>query len=262
MKLPAKEYRFCFLTPCFCGTADADPKKVQLRVPPIRGHLRHWHRALFNPKDCNQVWGSAAGEGESSRISGVLTDQFKKEESLPILPHKDSKQQVKRQALGEGSQAAITLQRLPECTDEDWNHAQRAVRLWLLVGGLGLRVNRAAGSVWPLDHAPQSKEEFAKELQELEFRWHVVLLGQGKGLKPPQLRKIASDTPKSPPEVFGSAKPRCPSPLKMKVVQLGSEACLLLLAKKKETIEEARKNLQNREAWNKLGENWLDLLAP
>jgi hypothetical protein len=270
MHLQHEDYTFTLLTPCFSGTAlgKADDH-AEMRIPPIRGHIRFWHRVLFGPGDCNRVWGSTAGDqGNGSRISvrfiGSVSIKHASHKTT-MLPHKDKPNQPgPRPALAAGESFTLRLQRLVGCTAADWDHAQRAVKLWLLLGGLGLRSNRAAGSVWPKDDwAPQSADALKTTLQSLGLqKWAVALVGEAvseeKRKSADQLRETASDTIQGNPhrKVFGGISPRTPSPTKFKVIRLASGPCLLACAPSKSILQEAERLLNakpNATRWKALG---------
>jgi len=266
MHLQHEDYTFTLLTPCFSGTAlgKADDH-AEMRIPPIRGHIRFWHRVLFGPGDCNRVWGSTAGDqGNGSRISVRFIGSVSiKHASLKstMLPHKDEpNQRGPRPALAAGKSFTLRLQRLVGCTAADWDHAQRAVKLWLLLGGLGLRSNRAAGSLCPEgDWVPKNREDLKAILQQLGLRsWAVALAGDGMGKRPDELRETASDTIQGNPhrKVFGGISPRTPSPTKFKVIRLASGPCLLACAPSKSILQEAERLLNakpNATRWKALG---------
>jgi hypothetical protein len=270
MHLQHEDYTFTLLTPCFSGTAlgKADDH-AEMRIPPIRGHIRFWHRVLFGPGDCNRVWGSTAGDqGNGSRISVRFIGSVSIKHASPkptMLPHKDKPNQTgPRPALAAGESFTLRLQRLVGCTAADWDHAQRAVKLWLLLGGLGLRSNRAAGSVWPKDDwAPQSADALKTTLQSLGLqKWAVALVGEAvseeKRKSADELRETASDTIQGNPHqnVFGGIRPRAPSPTKFKVIRLASGPCLLACAPTSSILQEAERLLNakpNATRWKALG---------
>jgi len=227
MKLHAIDYPFVLLTPCFSGGAGGKDGPSAMRVPAIRGQLREWHRMLFNNANANEVWGSAAGsDGSSSRVAlSLLGSPPSSDRRAPVLPHK---YQSGRAALTEGTCFVVRLQRLVHCRDDDWKHAGRAMRTWLLAGCLGYRANRAAGSVWPADGpTPDDPGALASELRTLGLRLPLRISdppGQFNALK---LRETASDTV-SIPRFFGDAgNTRKPSPIRFKVVSFRGGASLL-----------------------------------
>ena len=288
MKLQTEKFKFELLTPCFSGTAYGG-QEAEIRVPPIRGHIRQWHRALFRNEDTNKVWGSASkSDKNSSHVEGstsndsqhsslvgirlVNVDKVKIEKS-PILPHKNGGGGT-RLAIQPETVVEFELVRLVGCSNPLWEHAIKATKLWLLLGGLGARVNRAAGSVYPIgDWVPKDKEQFKKFLSvTLELENHsIALIGYGKNHSAEDLRKVASDTIKGNlRNVFGSPEPRQPSPTKFKVFRFDNVYCLLAIAPKKQIyydrtqkntpiIDIAENELKEKARWKNLGK-WEILL--
>jgi len=270
MQLQYVDYKFKLLTPCFSGTALGRlDNHAEMRIPPIRGHIRFWHRALFDCHDCNRVWGSASGQsGHGSlvalRFVGTLSN-MKADPDPAILPHKnDSKQRGRRPALACGESFDLRLHRLVGCTDQDWDHAQRALKLWLLLGGLGLRSNRAAGSVWPdADWAPKNTDDLKRILKQLDLKnCEVAIIGMNVGKTPDELRITASDTISGNPHrnIFGGIQPRQPSPVKFKVIKFDNCHCLLACAPcnngQNSILREAQRLLKEKPApqrWLALG---------
>lgn len=257
MKLQTVHCPFSFLTDCFSGNAEGkDSKQSALRVPPIRGHVRTWHQLAFGLDSCNRVWGSSAGNGEGSRVSVALkTGVEPSSATSEILPHsEDRKKRGNRPCIPAGQKASIEIIRLPLCSNEDWDKAQKAVRLWLLLGSLGLRSNRAAGSVWPAEQ-PRTPNDLREAINDLGLRrLQIALIGLGKHLNTSDLRKAASDTV-SQPDIFGTTKPRTPSPTKFKVVAFEEGPCLLAMAPEKapDFIRRAEEALCDKARWRELG---------
>lgn len=244
MQLQHLDFPFALLTPCFSGTALGKlDDHAEMRIPPIRGHVRFWHRQLFGVGDANAVWGSTSGnEGRGSRVALHLTEgQVVGRHLAPLLPHDLRKSGKDRPSLRDGEPFTLRLQRLVGCTNDDWDHAQRAVRLWLLIGGLGLRSNRAAGSVWPAgDWVPEDVAALQRALQALGLTtWNVALVGLAAQRSPEDLRITASDTiaGNRHQQVFGGIQPqRTPSPLRFKVVRLGPDYGLLAVAPARQVL--------------------------
>jgi len=244
MKLPTVAYPFTFLTACFSGTWQGkDARESELRVPAIRGHLRVWHRALFQASDANRVWGNAAGnEGSGSRVGITLKNApANSNATAPTLPHKEEAfKRGPRVALPANTKATLILQRLPGCTVIDWDHAKKAAQLWLLLGSLGNRSNRAAGSAWPDDAtAPASAADLRGQLTALGCNWALALAPVSIGTTWESLREAASDTP-AVTASYGSSNPRTPSPTHFKVVRFGNELRLLVFAKESSRLASAR----------------------
>lgn len=240
MNLQSIEYRFTLLSPAMIGGAIGKAGNAEMRIASIRGQVRWWHRFARITPACNQVWGQTEHTVIASKVSLTLAARPTPPHDVsPILPHKQSAQ---RDAINPGETFDLILRRLVGCSADQWAAAQNAVKLWLLLGGLGLRVNRAAGSVWPLD---VPKEECWVPKDELSLRSMLTSLGYSKVMQladvsilghktladeisdAHKLRHAASDTV-SVPAYFGSISPRKPSPLKMKIIRLGTDHRLLL----------------------------------
>ena len=241
MILPTEKYFFKLLTACFCGGADNQAAPAEMRVPSIRGQVREWHRQVSETETVNRVWGNTGGETRASRVALIWDASLSPRQAQPkpyILPHKS---QGGRPALAAGQSFTLTLQRLIGCSTGDWTAAQNAVKLWLLIGCLGLRANRAAGSVWPVgDWVPQTPSQLGATLRSLGFRWPVQLVETPAGTKADELRRLASNTVKGHPRIFGDIKPRIPSPTKFKVIELAGQPRLMVTAPPSVDLSAAR----------------------
>jgi hypothetical protein len=238
MNLPTENYSFKLLTACFCGGADNQNAPAEMRVPSIRGQVRAWQREIAGVETVNRIWGSTVGDGGASRV-GLMFDTLdpaRQDHPRPyILPHK---KQGARPALSAGQSFTLKLQRLIGCSSDDWTAAQNGIKLWLLIGCLGLRANRAAGSVWPIDAdreprkwVPHTSSQLGKVLRDLRFDWPVQLIEASDGTTAEELRRLASDTVNGLPKLFGDIKPkRFPSPTKFKVIELDGRPRLLVTA--------------------------------
>lgn len=265
MKLQTAKFTFTLLTPAFVGTAlGRYSDRAEMRVPPIRGMVRFWHRALYGVPDANNVWGATAGEeGRGSRVSLHLkSESLIGKDKERLLPHcnpnsqdklEKRKAQSKSYAISDGKSFTIELQRLVGCSSDDWQHAQNALKLWLLVGCIGLRANRAAGSVWPQDNfVPRTPEDFRRLLRDdLGFTWSLKV-GRGDNLNASALRETASDTRGGNPIFFGGCNPRVPSPVKFKVVQFSDGPALLAMAQDQNTLDGALNCLLRKGRWQRL----------
>jgi hypothetical protein len=251
MILPTEEYSFKLLTACFCGGAD-QAASAEMRVPSIRGQVRAWHREISGSETVNRIWGSTVGETGASHVALFWDATTLPSQAQPkpyILPHK---RQGFRPALAVDQSFIIKLQRLVGCSTGDWTASQNAVKLWLLIGCLGLRANRAAGSVWPIgDWVPKTPTQFDQTVRSLGFRWPVQLVDTPAGTKADALRALASDTVKGQPRLFGSITPRVPSPTKFKVVELAGQLRLLVTSRPPVSLSAARTALSGN---NKAGQ--------
>jgi hypothetical protein len=231
MILPTEKYSFKLLTACFCGGADNQSCPAEMRVPSIRGQIREWHRKSSGVDTVNRIWGSTVGEAGASRVALIWDASVAPRQAQPkphILPHKN---QGFRPALAAGQSFTLIFQRLIGCSAGDWVAARNAIQLWLLIGCLGLRANRAAGSVWPIgDWVPQNSTQLGEVLRGLGFRWPMQVVDTPPGTKEEELRRLASDTVKGHRAFFGEIKPRLPSPTKFKVIELEGQPRLLVTA--------------------------------
>jgi hypothetical protein len=257
MNLASEPYPFELLTPCLCHGASPDGP-AEMRVASVRGQIRQWQRTIAESATVDRIWGATEGQNAgSSKVSLCLDRHETSTTSCRLLPHTDPNSrdyQVRRKAestksaIPAGRTFTLTLRRLPGCTKPDWDAAQNAVKLWLLIGGLGLRCNRAAGSVWPLgDGAPQTEADLGSRLRELGCRWAVSLAEAALGATADTLRCAASDTVDGHQDVFGAIRPRrMPSPVRMKVIRLGQAYRLLLAARQAGTLDQARRLLAGK----------------
>lgn len=171
------------LTPCFC--APLDQQSPEIRVPSIRGQLRWWTRALYGLRDSTNEtglwgglryrraghppgpWGSFAGLSTYERTSPAR-------EVYPLCPHEPDK--GRRIAIQPGHCFALGWSnRLSESAYPDLVRTRRDTLIaWALLGGLGGRLSRAAGSVWPAGWAP-TIAEFEAALQSLPLLPHMAV---------------------------------------------------------------------------------------
>jgi hypothetical protein len=177
-----------------------------------------------------------------------------------LLPHKPHSP-GSRPALPAGASATIQVQRLSSCNNDDWAKAVTATKLWLVAGTLGYRSTRGAGSVWPKDPwAPNSREKLIELLAPLIARPKnpagVALIAESAGKTWAELRETASDTSKGPPELFGNAQPRKPSPVRFKIIQVVNGLCLLAYARSRQSLHAAEAALDKKpdpHRWKALG---------
>lgn len=234
MKERIKEYRVTLLTPCFCKVGKGKP---EIRGASVRGMIREWCRLLGGKPEA--VWGGTGGN--SSKVGLEVKCNNLKTETYPILPHKNSGGGVEK-AIDHNETFQLKLSRLVGCSDSAWSMAKSDLENWLVVGCLGQRANRAAGSVWSEDLGIETESELRDYVQR--FRGGFALAGWFKNAS--DARATASDTIENP-RLFGSFKPRKPSPVKMKVVRLEeSDYRILLFAQNSGLINDAEKELKNK----------------
>ncbi len=242
---------FTLLTPAFVHGAyqSQQNNRPELRPPSVKGQLHWWYAALFGQerdghagKDELELFGHVSDrrrglEGnEASLFSIRVIEETLQETKADVLPHK------KREGL-QGTKAALapgsrfTLQLLPRRQGpkpEQWQRLQRATEAWLLLGGIGQRANRAAGSLWPED-APETSLDYEREAGELlaGSKLRFALL-EGTWSTEDKLRSDVSDILSDQAMAhcgrpFGTAGDsreqlaRKPSPLKLRAVRFGGQ---------------------------------------
>lgn len=238
------------------GGAGGKSAKAEMRVSSIRGQVRWWHRkSNINPA-CNNVWGQTEPRIVASKISIALLPSLAPTHiKAPILPHDIKKSGNPRDAIACDQEFRLRLTRLVGCSKEAWEAARNAVKIWLLLGCIGLRANRAAGSVWPVgDWVPKDEPNLKSTVRRLGYKSDIRLADasivnheslSGEASDSAKLRHAASNTV-SVQEWFGGIKPRKPSPLKMKVIKLGEHHRLLLTGLSDDDLRKAHKALGSR----------------
>lgn len=237
------EYSFSLLSETFSHGAyqTQNFNHPELRAPSVKGMIRWWHQALGLPADDQLlIFGHVA-----DRRNGILNNHASAvsfrvdpvteilQQEVDFMPHKGHRSGRKMALMPEtGYRLMITQRREPLSADR-WAQLQRAVETWLLLGAVGQRSTRGAGSIlW--DHAPSSKSDFEASVSELlagaGVRVRVAILDVC-GDSPTELRDLAGRFPKSsdydiPGDVFGTARPRKPSPLKLRIVRIDGKLSL------------------------------------
>lgn len=202
-----KTYSVELLTPSFCKIGKDKP---EIRGASIRGMIREWKNLLGGNPD--RIWGGKGGN--ASKVGIDLEYIVTSTSDIHLLPHKDGNLS---KAVDKGGSFDLIINRLVGCSDSMWNEAKKDVENWLILGCLGQRSNRAAGSVWCEDLGVDSIEKLKESFSALKGELYI----SSSFDDPLEARKTASDTVKNT-EFFGSFKPRTPSPIKMKVIQFSS----------------------------------------
>lgn len=246
---------FSFLTAAFPHGAYQSQgfNQPDLRAPSIKGQLRWWYDALFEQKAAeDQLFGglknSRPGENQGPEGSRVIV-RVRPVAVPPIkpadfMPHKGHDGGMK-QAICPGARYELVLQpRREGVTGHQEQCLQRVADSWLLLGAIGQRANRGAGSVWP-EGAPSAADAYMARVQRLlqGTRLRCALLDAGfSGER--ELRYTAGDFIDGPvvqdgrgsfDEVtvpwwpFGAAEARKPSPLKLRAVMLDGQLRLVAL---------------------------------
>ncbi len=238
-------YRLEFITPLFSRGAYDD--RPEIRAASIRGQLHWWFRALGgNATEEKALFGGVRGVATASKVVIRTSSMPRPEQRVQVatLPHKSGGQASRKWAVptGQGCDLHIMwrLGALPTAIDSSFT---RALEAWLLLGTLGLRATRAAGSfVWhPVRDAtlgyPPDFVAYEQRCQQLVQHTAIrfALLDQ---IYPDgeSARRIVSDTigGRADPsgqgdlarlndplgKVFGGRKT---SPLRFRIVQIGCQ---------------------------------------
>ena len=188
-----REINLRFITPLFSHGATDAP---EIRPASIRGQFHFWFRMLGGDIEAERrIFGGIKQSGASPqlmpshdktiaskvvvRVTSMRTGVPKK---MPTLPHK--KTNAPRMAFIAGASCRVIISdRLGGLTSEDENALNRAIDAWLLMGTLGYRSTRAAGSfTWDDESFPMPKtpEEYQEKCLEVlrAARSKVAVLGK------------------------------------------------------------------------------------
>ena len=241
-----------FLTPLFSHGATDEP---EIRPASIRGMLHEWFRRLGGDIVAERrVFGGVAGcKGyEAVRASSIVVrvaDVKGTVADVSTLPHKLGGKAARRKAFSAGTTCRIVLSdRLGGLSDEDEELFEAAVNAWLLMGTLGYRATRAAGSFsWqdatfemPTDRL--AYEDACRNLLDdsnASGNVKVAVLERGYATAE-QARKDVSDSLGGPERngqdelrrlhnPLGGISPRKTSPLKYRIVKIGEVFHILAL---------------------------------
>ena len=197
-------YRLEFITPLFSRGSYED--RPEVRPPSIRGQLHWWFRALGgNANDEKAIFGGVHGGATASKVVVRVSSLVGTIGKVNTLPHKNGAQASPKAAYQIGTKFDLhILSRLGGLDKRLQSALDRALETWLLLGTLGLRSTRAAGSFrWepltPLgDASPRPPADFAAfeaRCQELlcGAQLRFALLGQSYPAAE-EARRVVSDT--------------------------------------------------------------------
>lgn len=237
-----------FLTPCFSHGATDAP---EIRSASIRGMLHHWFRVLGGSAERERrVFGGInfgkkspfQNDSASKVVVRVRNDASADLVSKPTLPHKSGGNASHRNAFAPGhSFKLIVLDRLGGLSVDDAALFRDSLEAWLLMGTLGFRATRAAGSFsfesadCPVPGTPEEYEiKCRKLLDSRKAPMRVAVLGKDFD-DAEKARNIVSDSlggnghDRGPDSLvklhdpLGRIKPeRKTSPLKYRIVRFGN----------------------------------------
>ena len=183
-----------FITPLFShGAIDAP----EVRASSIRGQLHAWFRILGGDVEAERrvFGGIRQSKADSnimpnnqmtlaSRIVVRVANVDGQVRELPTLPHKQGGAAAPRKAFAAGARCRIIIQdRLDGLSADDEKLLDSAINAWLLMGTLGYRSTRAAGSfIWndesyPMpSNAVEYQDECRNLLEDSEADAKVAIL--------------------------------------------------------------------------------------
>lgn len=230
-------YSFSLLSDTFAHGAyqTMNFNRPELRSPSVKGMIRWWHEALgLSKQNADILFGQALGTTLASRVTiRVHSTSEVRQQNAEFMPHKGHRGGSKTAILPGSAYQLIITQRRETLSSDLADQLRRATESWLLLGAIGQRSNRAAGSIlW--DQAPSTQKEFEIKAADLLGSSKIsfaVLNPQFENNR--EARAIAgdflSDQAFAGAAPFGSARPRKPSPLKLKCIELDGSIRLLAI---------------------------------
>jgi hypothetical protein len=234
---------FTFLTAAFPHGAyqSQGANQPDLRAPSVKGQLRWWYDALFSDKAAEDLlFGGLKNRmptGKPGPESSRVIVRVKELTDVTIaktqfMPHKVGGGEKNAISPGTGYRVLISPRRIGITADEK-ARLERALDAWLLLGAVGQRANRGAGSIVD-SKVPRTVADYeaAAALLLRDTRLRAAVLGKvfqtEKELRFTAGDFLASDafgnlTP------FGSAVPRKPSLLKLRAAYLADGLRLVAL---------------------------------
>lgn len=236
-------YRLSFITPLFSkGSYDDIP---EVRPPSIRGQLHWWFRALGGSHRAEKsIFGSVHGGAAASKVVVRVNNLGGEKGEVATLPHKRGGLASPKFAYKPGTTCDLHITFRLGGLDSHLGEAfERTVEAWLLLGTLGLRGTRAAGSfAWnPLSMGaatpPQNIAEYrarcAMVLQAAPLECHLIDQAFNSA---EEARRIVSDTIGGREDKQGASElasiryplgrvfgERKTSPLRFRIVRLGTQ---------------------------------------
>lgn len=231
-------YNFELLTDTFSHGAyqTQNFNRPELRAPSVKGMIRWWHKALgFSDTNAGLIFGQAGRENYAARVAvRVRPLAIATKPNAAFMPHKGAKGGQKT-AINPGSSYELKI--VPRLNGLDSTHEselKKSIEAWLLLGSIGQRANRVAGSIqW--EKSPATRKDFELTASQLTAGTPIRFAFLDEDLNNDQIRArhIAGDFLKSDAfgsrAPFGSAYPRKPSPLKLKCVKVDGALNLLAI---------------------------------
>ncbi|SKB01662.1 CRISPR type III-B/RAMP module RAMP protein Cmr1 [Prosthecobacter debontii] len=182
-------YELEFITPLFSKGMYEDLPEV--RPPSIRGQLHAWFRTLgYTYADEKAIFGGVTGDPIASKVVLRVSGVTGRTDRRDTLPHKHGRGNEASPKMCYLPGTRFTLHVLPRLGGLESRQQQQldaTLEAWLLMGALGLRTTRGAGSfIWRpasdtlAPQPPQSFADYEQRCQTLLASAHArfALLGQ------------------------------------------------------------------------------------
>jgi len=245
-------YHFSLLSDTFAHGAyqTQNFNHPELRAPSVKGMIRAWHKALgHSESDAQKIFG-----GINPTQAALVSVRVQPVGPPPVhradfMPHKGNGGGSKS-AIHPGAEYSLTITPRRGGLDPTLSEQlSNSIKAWLLLGSIGQRSNRAAGSIhW--DQCPATSTEFEIEAGILLERSKIrfAILARDFGVDSRAARNLAGRFPNTrdfnvPGLVFGAARPRKPSPLKLKVIHVDGGLKLLAIWMPADLREDTPANL-------------------
>jgi CRISPR type III-B/RAMP module RAMP protein Cmr1 len=173
-----REIDLTFITPLFSHGATDIP---EIRAASIRGMLHHWFRIVGGTIEAERrIFGgikqgkarfTGHDETHASKLVVRVSNVKGGTKELLTLPHKTGGYASPRKAFERGVSCRVVMSdRLGGLAKEDEELLNRTINAWLLMGTLGYRSTRAAGSFKWVDESfpmPKTPEEYQEKCLEI-----------------------------------------------------------------------------------------------
>jgi CRISPR type III-B/RAMP module RAMP protein Cmr1 len=247
-------YQFSLLSDTFAHGAyqTQNFNRPELRAPSVKGMIRWWHDALgYSKAHADILFGQAIGSTMASRTAiRIIAPTTVGQRNIAFMPHKGHRGGSKVAISPENQYKVVITQRREELSPELILELRKATEAWLLLGAIGQRSNRAAGSIlW--EQAPTSQKEFeitaSALLGSAKIRFAVLDSQFSDNV---EARAVAGDFLLSDAfgrdAPFGSVRPeRKPSPLKLKCILIDQQIRLLAVwDRRRESTEALTRGVQ------------------
>ena len=218
------------ITPLFSyGANNKNDPQPEIRVASIRGMLRWWANALMSANEVTEIFGGEQDGGPvSSRVRIRLSPMQQPQKSKSnLLPHPCPHQSPKVSIVA-GTKFELLFSECLNGKKELDARFIRVLKCWLLLGAIGGRSNRGAGSFtfeWDDFHAPTAAAAYISEVNRLLQGSHLrVAILPEEFSSAEDARIVASNTIAGGVgnNALGNISPRVPSPLKFRVVEMRS----------------------------------------